>query len=182
MDAHVTREVSPPRPSLLELSVALSPWTHIKRVRLVRSQIVSNDIDAAEPSKVTFGFDAGTTLDREKELLHVRALLTVSAGDLVHITAEFAVEYAVDKVGLSFSDEIVTAFGRMNGIYNAWSYWREYVQSITTRMGLPPLTMPLMTAMSLLDYYAAKDKPTDAPQAPELQQQNSPRLGDATTL
>jgi len=34
-------------------------------------------------------------------------------------------------------------FARLNGIYNAWPYWREFVQSTIARMGLPPLVVPV---------------------------------------
>ncbi|MCL5669760.1 MAG: hypothetical protein M1423_00425 [Acidobacteria bacterium] len=35
------------------------------------------------------------------------------------------------------------AFAGTNAIFNAWPYWREFVQSMTARAGLPPLTLPL---------------------------------------
>ncbi len=34
-------------------------------------------------------------------------------------------------------------FAKVNGIYNAWPYLREIVQSTTTRMGIAPLMLPL---------------------------------------
>ena len=34
-------------------------------------------------------------------------------------------------------------FANLNGIYNAWPYWREFVQNTVTRMGLPSLTIPV---------------------------------------
>jgi len=35
------------------------------------------------------------------------------------------------------------AFARTNGIYNAWPYWREFVQNMIARMNLPPLVIPV---------------------------------------
>jgi hypothetical protein len=32
----------------------------------------------------------------------------------------------------------------INPIFNAWPYWREFVQSMSTRMGYPALTVPLL--------------------------------------
>jgi len=32
----------------------------------------------------------------------------------------------------------------INPISNAWPYWREFVQSMSTRMGFPALTVPLL--------------------------------------
>jgi preprotein translocase subunit SecB len=37
----------------------------------------------------------------------------------------------------------IKAFAKSNGMLNVWPYWREFVQSITSRAGLPPLTVPL---------------------------------------
>jgi len=34
-------------------------------------------------------------------------------------------------------------FANLNGIYNSWPYWREFVQNTVTRMGLPSLTIPV---------------------------------------
>jgi len=39
----------------------------------------------------------------------------------------------------------IQTFGQMNGLLNIWPYWRELVQSSTSRMGLPPIRVPLLT-------------------------------------
>ncbi len=43
----------------------------------------------------------------------------------------------------TFSSKQINAFATTNGMLNVWPYWREFVQSITGRAGLPPLTLPL---------------------------------------
>ena len=35
-------------------------------------------------------------------------------------------------------------FLTINPISNAWPYWREFVQSMSARMGFPALTVPLL--------------------------------------
>jgi hypothetical protein len=35
-------------------------------------------------------------------------------------------------------------FNQINPITTAWPYWREFVQSMSTRMGFPALTVPLL--------------------------------------
>ena len=35
-------------------------------------------------------------------------------------------------------------FGTINPISNAWPYWREFVQSMSSRMGYPALTVPML--------------------------------------
>lgn len=42
-----------------------------------------------------------------------------------------------------FSATDLTRFANVNGVYNAWPYWRELVQSVSGRMGLPPLVLPV---------------------------------------
>jgi hypothetical protein len=157
MGANLNREVIPARPSLMDLSTAIAPFIHIRQIRLVKSAVESNSLDVVEPSQLQHSFDATTVLNQEAGTLSVRASLMVSAGEFVQIDADFLLDYSVDKPS-PVSDEMATAFGKMNGIHNVWPYWREYVQSISVRVGLPPITLPLMTGSSMLAYYAQKDK------------------------
>lgn len=39
--------------------------------------------------------------------------------------------------------ELFQAFSEVNGTYNSWPYIREAVQDLTTRMGFPPLVLPV---------------------------------------
>ena len=42
------------------------------------------------------------------------------------------------------NDEHLHAFSATNGVFNAWPYWREFVQNTTARMGLPtPVIVPV---------------------------------------
>jgi len=58
------------------------------------------------------------------------------------IKAVFLLVYQTDSLQ-GITKKIVDLFGQTNGIYNAWPYWREYVQNTIVRMGLPPLTIPV---------------------------------------
>ena len=60
----------------------------------------------------------------------------------LRIEARFVVTYTV-RSDDGLTEANFDAFGERNGIYNVWPYWREFVQSITARMGLPPLTVPV---------------------------------------
>ena len=46
-------------------------------------------------------------------------------------------------VPLSFGDHLIYLF-TVIPITNAWPYWREFVQSMSARMGFPALTVPLL--------------------------------------
>jgi len=65
--------------------------------------------------------------------------------DHVSISAQFELRYTYPAEG-DYEEEDLLVFGRINGVYNSWPYWREYAQSSTVRLGLPSLTMPLLTA------------------------------------
>jgi len=58
------------------------------------------------------------------------------------IDATFFLLYRLDGAE-GLDDMALSSFADLNGTYNAWPYWREFVQSITSRMDLPPLTIPV---------------------------------------
>jgi hypothetical protein len=76
---------------------------------------------------------------------------------LVRIRAKFELRYRVPSDYPLMRMELA-AFARVNGIYNAWPYFREIVQNITGRMGLPSLILPV--------YRIPRPKPVEA-QAPQ---------------
>lgn len=60
----------------------------------------------------------------------------------LEIKATYSVAYKIDSPDpLPFED--LDMFGRINPLYNVWPYWREFVQNMTVRLGLPALTLPL---------------------------------------
>jgi hypothetical protein len=44
---------------------------------------------------------------------------------------------------------VLAGFSQTVGVQNVWPYWREFVQSMPARMGLPPLRMPLLNPAQL---------------------------------
>lgn len=43
----------------------------------------------------------------------------------------------------------ISAFAKFNATVNAWPYWREFVQSMTSRMDIPTITVPLLPVPAL---------------------------------
>jgi preprotein translocase subunit SecB len=80
------------------------------------------------------------------------------------VEAAFAVAYSFDSLE-GISPEQITEFGQRNALYNVWPYWREFVQSTTTRMGLPPLKIPLLTPAGL-KFTAGPQQQTGAKASP----------------
>ena len=54
----------------------------------------------------------------------------------------FEVTYRVPS-GFKPTKAALARFAETNGVFNAWPYCREFIQSTTARMGIPPLVLPL---------------------------------------
>ncbi|MFP3937083.1 MAG: hypothetical protein ACLFVW_01985 [Phycisphaerae bacterium] len=108
------------------------------------------------------GIDTETTADAEAGEIRVTARFTADALPLEQESADVAVRIAVTfelayhcEAVEGLSEEALEAFGKINGVYNSWPYWREFVHSTTARMGLPPLIMPVFR---LSDHLPAQSK------------------------
>ncbi len=62
--------------------------------------------------------------------------------EFMNIESQFIAVYQVPSMD-GLTKEHIDAFGEVNGPYNVWPYWREFVQNATSRMGLTPLTLPV---------------------------------------
>ena len=69
---------------------------------------------------------------------------------LVSIETSFELQYRLPE-GFRVDPQTLTTFAETNGIYNAWPYWREFVQSTFARMGLPPVVLPLLRAREVME-------------------------------
>lgn len=58
------------------------------------------------------------------------------------IRAIFELSYQI-PVGLEYSEEEMREFVAGNVAFNAWPFFRELFQSMTTRMGMSAITLPL---------------------------------------
>ncbi len=69
------------------------------------------------------------------------------------VKAVFLLKYKLnqDEGGAppSLDVEDVRAFADFNATYNAWPYWREFVQSMAVRMGLPPVIVRILPVPNL---------------------------------
>jgi len=65
--------------------------------------------------------------------LAIEASSDQDAEDKISIIARFALIYSLDSFD-GLEEESIKAFSVTNAIFNAWPYWRELVQSMTSRM------------------------------------------------
>ena len=61
----------------------------------------------------------------------------------VRVRGDFVIVYKFKDLK-KFSPEAIAGFSQRPAMMHVWPYWREFVQSATSRMGLPPLRMPLL--------------------------------------
>lgn len=104
-------------------------------VRLgVRDQEVSLDGNVLKTSML-FEFAAPSPFEEEEE-----------KKKKVIIRARLYLEYVAQANHTGTEPADADLFGRVNGLYNAWPYLREYVRACLARLGLPPFDLPLLRA------------------------------------
>jgi hypothetical protein len=123
----------------------------------IRSLILAEVTARRSPSAGVVGKDAqvelgteeiGYAIDAEEKRIVVTPSFRLDVrkeglqAPTLSIQAKFVISYSLDKLD-DLNQEHVEAFAGTNGVYNAWPYWREFVQNTIARMGLPPLTIPV---------------------------------------
>jgi hypothetical protein len=65
------------------------------------------------------------------------------------IRAVFELKYSLTP-DVTASDDQLNKFSRINGVFNAWPYGREFIQNTSTRMNLPPVVVPVFRLKDVL--------------------------------
>lgn len=145
---------------LLDNAAFVAKRIQIEDIYVIRIA-ASRNFDGEPPPVIEIGFVVNSARNETSNRIRVNVAFSFRA---FHESAERApipplaieVEFALTYV-LTSDDEIdsekVEAFGQMNGVYNAWPYIRELVQSTLTRMSLPSLTLPVLTSGLLTQIY-----------------------------
>ncbi len=142
-----------PESTPLELALPVSQRVQIRSIVLAESVARRSPDADLKKSGVGLKFDilsVGVGTDPDAKLIFVKpefSLTTFKEGDdevgsILAIQATFVLMYAVESLD-GLSEENLDAFGATNGVFNAWPYWREYVQSTVGRMGLPSIAVPV---------------------------------------
>jgi hypothetical protein len=124
----------------------------LDEIYLVGAQIIRDPL-IMSPEALTLEHQCSTKIlpsGKDKNILPIICNFRVSAFSgnskdniLMNIEASFCTSYVLKPIKDFIPDDI-EHFSKINPIYNAWAYWREFVQSMTSRMGLPALTIPLL--------------------------------------
>lgn len=134
--------------SKMALAVGVSERVELLHVFMTDSQARRNGFRGSLPGRIEMRIDVQTEADKKQGTIRVRPHFTLDTRyededeEVLHIEATFQLDYRLPSfAGLRKVN--VEAFGELNGVFNVWPYWREFVQSTTVRMGLPPLTIPV---------------------------------------
>lgn len=136
------------RRSKIDLAAPVSQRVALESINLWKSG-AQRKLKVDLSPTVSISVQVNTNVDKKEGVIEVfpRFVLVAKSGassddELLRIEALFLLRYRVPSfAGLRKAN--IAAFGDMNGLYNAWPYWREFVQATTVRMGLPALTIPV---------------------------------------
>jgi hypothetical protein len=157
----------------------------LKEIYLVDAKISRNPLTVS-PETLSLEhkcFTEGLTpLDAEKYIVLCNFQVAAFDGKeptklIMKIEAAFCISYYVEEslpgpFHPDYDDETSSLFLHhfmtLNPIYHSWPYWREFVQSMSSRMGFPALTVPLLEI-------AAKKTATQEPKSQPVKKQATRR-------
>ena len=132
------------------LAAPVSDQVSIRDVRLISSVCSQTPNAGRGKHSVEIKCEVKTQVDKKKGYILVYPSFKLEGFPLenkqkkpdIVIEASFVIMYEAESFeGLRRGN--FEAFAQSNGVYNAWPYWREFVQNTVARMNLPPLTIPV---------------------------------------
>lgn len=123
----------------------------LESIRIVDSQARTSVEDVESLGESQLKIDLRTDARRAENdgpitalvLLDLQLRANGATEPKVTVRAEFHLRYGL-PAALSTPPEVLKEFSATNALYNAWPYWRQFVQDSIARMGLPPLIVPLL--------------------------------------
>lgn len=140
---------------MAENKLKISPEEYkkfIDHLNLLRIELIKAEFERDEvfefPAKVTIKDDSEYKLLDEKQglynILNHHKLIAVSKnkekpGLKIDVTFKFTYQ---DSIPLT--DEIFKIFSKQSLVLHSWPYFRQFVQDLSSRAGLPPLTLDVI--------------------------------------
>lgn len=142
-----------PNASAIELAIPVSDRVQIHSVLLLETRAKRSSDDRFSQGGFVLRHDfAPLGVERQETPCSIAVKLSfalhsvrddeIEADPVLTVEAVICLVYLLSSLD-GLDDRNLAAFAQTNGIYNAWPYWREFVQSTTVRMGLPPVTAPV---------------------------------------
>jgi hypothetical protein len=140
-------------PTNMDRAALVARAVGIESVSL-RSAVVESDFDPLETPvdlTLTQQFRAKCEIRPERpDHLYVLVDLVFQAGDgdpgqqnpVLVLRAEYMLIYSAEAAA-QYPEDARHHFAELNGMYNAWPYWRELVQTVTGRVGLAGVVVPV---------------------------------------
>jgi hypothetical protein len=136
----------------LASAVKVADRVNLQSVKLLACNCKQNPKCPSGRRDIDIAWTSRFEVDKKKNLIGVLIRFVLNAfgeeverkrkNSLLNIEATFSLLYSINSVE-DLDDVALRSFAKLNGTYNAWPYWREFVQSITSRMELPTLTVPV---------------------------------------
>ena len=137
----------------MEASSRVAQKAVLKEIYLADAKI-SRDPLIVYPEALSLEHKCSTEFlssDKDKKLFFISCNFRVAAfsGEapdklVMKIEASFCTSYVVKSLPDDSLIDDFEYFLTINPIFNAWPYWREFVQNMSARMGFPALTVPLL--------------------------------------
>jgi preprotein translocase subunit SecB len=127
----------------------VSDRVQLKDVRLISCKC--DQIPEATLGKKSYniGYSTEVQVDKKNGYIIVTAKFHFEAftesktqKPVILINASLLLSYKIENFE-GLTQKGFEQFANLNGIYNAWPYWREFVQNTVARMGLPSLSIPV---------------------------------------
>lgn len=159
----VKRKTSKPD---VNAGLLVSDRVQLKDVRLI--EFGCNQKQGASRGKKAYNMDYSTEVAVDKESGHVLVIAKfhfeafAEGGpqknkNVLKAHATFALTYTIENFK-GLTQKGFKQFADLNGIYNAWPYWREFMQNTIARLGLPPLVIPVFRIVQPAGERTAKSK------------------------
>jgi len=127
----------------------VSERVQLKDVRLISCKCDQTPVATLGKKAYDINYSTEVQVDKKNGYVIVTAKFHFEAftesktkKPVIFIDATFLLAYKIENFE-GLTQKGFEQFAKLNGIYNAWPYWREFVQNTVTRMGLPSLSIPV---------------------------------------
>ncbi len=146
----ITKEKKDVPPPDMDRAMKVARRVDLRDIRLLSGRVRQAERVAgkADKGRIDINVQTKSTFDKRGKSATVRTRFRLKVFDesaakqIADVSAEFSLVYALADCS-DITSEDVRSFGQANGVFNAWPYWREWVQSSFSRMGLPPFVVPV---------------------------------------
>jgi len=145
-------------PTDYQLASAIARYVELDDVHLidVKASLLVAKAEMLQLSvlELELGRSMACSMQKDTQVISVEAKLKADihnqndgrAKPLLSINCTYVLNYKFMAKGAPEGAELqryLDAFARVNGVFNIWPYFRELIQSLSARMSLPPIVVPV---------------------------------------